>query len=200
MSVKQKEKTKESLKQYFKDKVFSEKRNCTICDKEFLINHKQRTKKTCSTKCSHILTGRNRGKKSALKRNLRSKDEIYLFEMIQTAFPDAINNTIIADGWDADICIPSKKILIFWNGPWHYKEMHCYNHSLKQTQTRDNIKKQLFESLGWTVFVFEDRVYTPETAFKELVDGSGLKPDNSLVMSKEPRSLRLSVQNRELQE
>lgn len=39
------------------------------------------------------------------------------------------------------------------------------NHSLKQVQTRDKLKTKLFTDIGIKVIVFEDREFTPETAF-----------------------------------
>ena len=43
-----------------------------------------------------------------------------------------------------------------------------YNHSLSQVETRDKIKIKLFTTLNWTVLVFEDRYYTPLSAFNEI--------------------------------
>lgn len=44
--------------------------------------------------------------------------------------------------------------------------MPLSNHSLLQVQTRDRIKRRLFRSLGWKVIIFEDRYFSPETAFE----------------------------------
>ena len=46
--------------------------------------------------------------------------------------------------------------------------MGLSNHSLKQVQNRDRIKKDLFKNLGWKVFIFEDRYYSPKQAFEEI--------------------------------
>ena len=51
------------------------------------------------------------------------------------------------------------------------------NHSLSQVQTRDRIKTKLFESLGWTVLIYEDRHFTPDSAFDHVcsvVAGMGM--------------------------
>ena len=56
------------------------------------------------------------------------------------------------------------------------------NHSLKQVQNRDKIKTKLFKSLGWKVLVFEDRYFTPESAFeiiKKMVGDAGSAPTTS---------------------
>ena len=65
------------------------------------------------------------------------------------------------------------------NGPWHYKEMGFSNHSPLQVQNRDKIKINLFQSLGWKVEIFEDRYYTPESAFNKLVGNGGTAPPSN---------------------
>lgn len=145
--------------------------------------------KTCSDKCASLSRskgaktkqakmskeeiadqGRKGGLASAAKRVIRSKDEIKLYEMVLDSFPSALHNFVIVDGWDADIVIPEAKLAIMWNGPWHYKDMPHRNHSLSQVQTRDRHKIKRFETLGWTVKVYEDRSYTPESAFIDIKD------------------------------
>jgi len=129
-------------------------------------------KMTCSIACHEIKHRQGSsigGKKSAANRIKRSKDEIYLYNLCLTQWPEAQHNLIICDGWDADIVLPKHKVLIFWNGPWHYREMNISNHSLKQVQNRDKIKQKIFENLNWKVFVFQDNKYTPQEAFEELV-------------------------------
>lgn len=111
--------------------------------------------------------GRRGGLSSAATRVIRSKDEIKLYELIRTRYPTALSNHIIADGWDADIVIPETMTAILWNGPWHYKQMPHKNHSLAQVRNRDILKIKLFQELGWTVKVYEDRSYTPESAFED---------------------------------
>ena len=44
--------------------------------------------------------------------------------------------------------------------------MNIGNHSLKQVQNRDNIKIKEFHNIGWETIIFEDRYYTPETAYE----------------------------------
>jgi hypothetical protein len=43
------------------------------------------------------------------------------------------------------------------------------NHSLSQVQTRDKIKIEQLKLAGWNVLIFEDRFYSPESAFDELI-------------------------------
>jgi hypothetical protein len=105
------------------------------------------------------------GRKSAAVTVRRSKDEIKLFELCSDIVL-ADHNKVLVNGWDADIVIDKYKIAIMWNGPWHYKEMKHKNHSLVQVQNRDRIKIKQITECGYTVFVFEDREYTPETAFR----------------------------------
>ena len=136
---------------------------CKVCNKWFKGHAK-----TCSKECKTFIH-RETGKKNAANKILRSKDEIKLFELCQTKFINVEHNKPIFNGWDADIIIYDIKIAILWNGPWHYKEMGLSNHSLLQVQNRDKIKQKEIEALGWKCIIFEDRYYTPEKAFNELV-------------------------------
>lgn len=169
---KQKLTVKQTLLDKFKHLDSRYKNECTICGRHFTSRY---TRKTCSAICTYQsnvihcrLMGSSGGKASAAVRVKRSKNEVKLFDLIKSIFPDALNNHIIADGWDADIVIPILKTAILWNGPWHYKQLSIRNHSLKQVQNRDRIKTELFKKMGWNVYIFEDRYYTPETAFAEL--------------------------------
>ena len=100
--------------------------------------------------------------------NRRSKDEISLYQLCESHFQNISHNEPIANGWDADILLIDHQVAILWNGPWHYKEMELKNHSLKQVQNRDKIKIKEFENIGWSVLVYEDRYYTPESAFEDI--------------------------------
>lgn len=140
---------------------------CFICGKS--IETTKIVRMTCkSSDCirkSQSLSGRI----SANKRVKRSKDEMKLFELIKNKIPTALSNQIIVDGWDCDIAIQELKLAILWNGPWHYRDMKMKNHSLKQVQNRDKIKISLFEKEGWKTLIFRDDLYTPETAFEEIM-------------------------------
>jgi hypothetical protein len=140
-----------------------EYKNCYICNKLF-VKRVSVAKKTCSDVCKKQLCSIN-GRKNAMNTIKRSKDEIKLYELCKAKFKNVENNKVIKDGWDADIVLADFKIAILWNGPWHYKQLKISNHSLLQVQTRDRIKKKLFEDNGWKVLIFEDRHYNPETAF-----------------------------------
>lgn len=153
---------------------------CQSCGSVFCALTARR--KTCSDACANIIKRQNRsdpfireqlskaGRKSAAvrKSTKRSRDEIALFDLCKRLDHSVISNAIIAEGWDADIVFSTVKVCVFWNGPWHYREMGVKNHSLKQVQRRDKIKTQLFESLGWTVLSFEDRTFTPQSAFNAI--------------------------------
>jgi hypothetical protein len=108
------------------------------------------------------------GRKSAATVIKRSKDEIALYELCSTYWPNVTHNRIIIDGWDADIILEDYKVAVLWNGPWHYKQMPHKNHSLAQVQKRDEIKLNKFIALGFMVLTFEDRNYTPNSAFEEI--------------------------------
>lgn len=135
---------------------------------------KNKHSKTCSKGClTNLLRkiGVYAGKCSASKRKdqKRSKAEIRLFELCKSHFKNITHNdSSIANGWDADILLYDFNVAILWNGPWHYKEMGFSNHSLAQVQNRDKMKIEEFQRAGWVVEIFEDRFYTPESAFEVL--------------------------------
>ena len=96
-----------------------------------------------------------------------SKDEIELYNLCKSHFHDVTHNKSIVDGWDADIIINDHH-LIFWNGPWHYKDLNIRNHSLLQVQTRDCIKLNKFLDLGYDVLIYEDRYFSAKEAFEDI--------------------------------
>lgn len=163
----------QSIKNYnqknpHKESGHNRKRSCVceVCCKEFIKIGKGKKPKACSIVCRKILHI-NSGKRSAQSRQKRSNDEIFLYEMCKSHFEKVENNKIILDGWDSDICI-NNKYLIFWNGPWHYKEMKIHGVSLKQIQHRDYMKSQLFMDNGYVVIIYEDKSFTPIEAFEDL--------------------------------
>ena len=145
---------------------------CQVCGT--LIKHKN--KQTCSDSCLQQVF-QLAGIKSASTQVRRSKDEIKLYELCANYFSSVRHNQPLVDTWDADIIIDDTKTAILWNGPWHYKQMPHKNHSLSQVQTRDKIKHTKLTNAGWTVLVFEDRYYTPDTAFQQILEaGVGIEP------------------------
>lgn len=158
---------------------YSKVNSCTVCGKFHKVI---RTEKTCSDECRKKAlfdAGQKGGKISNTKRVKRSKDEIKLFNLCLTIDTNSKSNGVLVDGWDTDIFIPSLNLAIMWNGPWHYKEMKLYNHSLVKVQQRDALKMKLFKEHGYDVIVFEDRHYTPQSAFQEilkLVPPGGIEP------------------------
>ena len=164
-----------SLKHYNKNTLKRQQKEnksyisfCKICSK-CIPNPTSYQLKCCSVECKHIAqsnSGKKGGKKSASIQIKRSKDEIKLYNLCATYFKNIQHNIQIIEGWDADIIIPIHKIAILWNGPWHYKQLPLKNHSLSQVQNRDRIKLKLLKEQGWNVLVFEDRYFTPESAFE----------------------------------
>lgn len=143
---------------------------CQVCGT--LIKHKR--KQTCSNICLQQVF-QLAGIKSASTQVRRSKDEIKLYDLCANYFNSVRHNQPLVDSWDADIIIDDTKTAILWNGPWHYKQMPHKNHSLSQVQTRDKIKHTKLVNAGWNVLVFEDRYYTPITAFQSILEaGEGI--------------------------
>jgi len=136
---------------------------CVICNKYFIGN-----RKTCSDNCLSIRYS-NIGKDNASKTIKRSKQEIELYNLCKNHFTNVTHNTQFFNGWDADILIHDINLAILWNGPWHYQEMDGLQHSLKQVQNRDNIKINEIQKLGWNYIIFEDRYYTPNSAFQSII-------------------------------
>jgi hypothetical protein len=140
---------------------------CVVC-RSLIKNSKN---KTCSDTCLSTRFSLA-GKTSAAKIICRSKDEILLFDLCSTHFQSVRHNEQLVDGWDADIIIDDINTAILWNGPWHYKQMPHNNHSLKQVQNRDRIKIKSLTDAGWNVLIFEDRYFSPETAFQSILVAS----------------------------
>lgn len=145
--------------------------SCTVCGEKV----KRYNRRTCSSVCLHtarMRSGTRGGLASVKKMNgaRRSKDEVQLFKLCSEEYSNiTANDTSITNGWDADILLHDYKIAVMWNGPWHYRDMPgLKNHSLSQVQNRDRIKIKEFNSVGWKVLVFEDRHYTPQTAFESI--------------------------------
>lgn len=145
-------------------------RQCHNCKRQFV--HSTKKKETTSKHCSYICLQQTRSRNGRNNPNLgvkRSKDEVKLFNLISEEFMNVEPNYNVIDGWDCDIALLDYKIAILWNGPWHYREMEFGNHSLVQVQNRDKIKTKLFSEMGWMVITYEDRHYTPELAYLDLM-------------------------------
>jgi hypothetical protein len=139
---------------------------CKFCGSN--ASSKKRENFWCNEKVCVRLRRSEIGKICSAKQPRRSKDEIKLYDLL-TPFFDLSHNIPIANGWDADIILKDHKIAILWNGPWHYKEMGFSNHSLKQVVNRDCIKIEEFEKLGWSILIYQDNEWTPETAFIDII-------------------------------
>ena len=126
--------------------------------------------KFCSVNCIHShqqtnneykekakLNGQKGGKKSAHSQQRRSKSEVMFAELCDEHFgkDDVLCNEPIFDGWDADVIIRGKKIAVFWNGPWHYKQI-MRSQSLTQVQARDRVKTAIITKYGYTPYVIKD--------------------------------------------
>ncbi len=140
---------------------------CLICQKQFYIRGRSKIRQACSKECRQTIF-RAAGKKAASVLKKRSVNEINLFNLCQSYFNRVSHNTILVDGWDADIVIYDLDLAVCWNGPWHYREMTGLKHSLKQVQNRDRIKTNILRKNGWVVLTFEDRHWSPKEAFDEI--------------------------------
>lgn len=128
---------------------------CIVCKKEF--QHWKYSRKTCCSKqCSYEMF-RNGGRNSSTKQKTyrRSKNEKMFAKLCQDKFGSVLENIQMFRGWDADIIIPDLKIAVLWNGVWHYKQI-TKKHSVKQVQTRDNIKIENIKSCGYIPYIVKD--------------------------------------------
>lgn len=141
---------------------------CIYCENDYI--YAQENPNVLFKHCSHECLSKTRSKNAKYKViiNSRSKDEIQLYEYCKSFYDDCINNEKIG-GWEADIFIPSKNLIIEWNGPWHYTQMKFPSFSLKQRISRDFKKIEVFESLGYDVKLYEDRYWTPFEAFIDIL-------------------------------
>jgi hypothetical protein len=138
--------------------------SCLVCKKVF--QPKRSSSKLCSIICSNKrctipeylerakLNCKKAGQISAASQSRRSKNEIYFSELCKQYFEITTNEPFF-NGWDADIIIHSEKISILWNGAWHYKQI-SKKQSLLQVQTRDKIKMDVIEKMGYTPYIIKD--------------------------------------------
>ncbi len=130
---------------------------CPYCKKCF--NSKSKScSRSCSSKLSAIKVGKlhfiKMGRNSSKSRVKRSKNEIYLSELLSKNY-EILTNANMFNGWDADIIIPKLKLAVLWNGIWHYKKV-MVGHSLDQVKNRDKIKiKEIIRS-GYIPYVIKD--------------------------------------------
>lgn len=133
---------------------------CPICKNDFQPKYSAR--KMCSRECSkkmcllpdYLIIAKNSGKKSAALQEKRSKNEIYFSELCSDYFEITTNEPFF-EGWDADVIIHSEKIAVLWNGIWHYKQI-SKTQSLQQVQSRDKIKMDVIEKMGYTPYIIKD--------------------------------------------
>ncbi len=140
---------------------------CNICNKLFLNKAKR---KRCDKKECIEESQRLSGCIAAAANQRRSKNEIELFDYMNS-FYSCEHNKPIFNGWDADIIIPSLKLAILWNGPWHYKKMFG-SHSIKQVANRDDIKLKEINKKGWKHISVKDcdNKMSPKQAFAQIIE------------------------------
>lgn len=158
-SLKTKQKIKEALQNSGNPDIII---NCLFCNILMILKYSKRYKKFCSVSCASkhkVYLDNNFGKKlglaSAKKRVLRSKNEIYFYELCKNYFKNVTHNENIFNGWDADVIIHDLKIAILWNGRWHYEKI-TNTHSLLQVQNRDIIKNKEIRKYGYTPYIIKD--------------------------------------------
>jgi len=141
-------------------KIVLEKRKCLSCNKFFECK-KNSKKKCCNLKCAGSIGGRNS------IQGLRSKNEIFFYNLCKKTFTNISNNEKFFNGWDADVILHNEKIAILWNGIWHYKKI-TKKHSLKQTKNRDKLKIDEIKKCGYKPYIIKDMGrYNPKFVKKQ---------------------------------
>lgn len=135
---------------------------CENCGVEFSLTGIAKGRKFCNKDCYNKSDqlkelGRKSGLKSSQsqKENRRSKNEIYFYDLCKKKYDEVLNNESIFNGWDADVIITKYKIVILWNGVWHYKKI-TKKHSIKQVENRDIIKIKEIKNCGYTPYIIKD--------------------------------------------
>ena len=141
------------------NKYYESPKRCKVCNS--IIPYEKKDKKTCGNsnciKALRSIGGKKGGINSAAKLVKRSKNEIKFCELCENHFgiDDVLHNTVMFNGWDADIILIKEKIAILWNGPWHYRKI-TEQHNLKQVQNRDKIKIKEIKKCGFTPYIIRD--------------------------------------------
>lgn len=93
-----------------------------------------------------------------------SKAENYCYELLKEKLGNIVKHHDMdnAEPYEIDISIPSKKIAISWDGPFHNKPIFGQK-KLLRVQNRDKKKQKILESKGWDFIVIKDNTnhYNP---------------------------------------
>lgn len=130
---------------------------CERCGNVIALTGATQYYKFCSNNCrseGRQESGRNTGRLNVTRINKRSKNEI-LFASLCVELGEIRTNDPMFNGWDADVILPTYKVAVMWNGPWHYRKI-TKAHSLEQVQNRDIIKQQEIKKAGFEVYVVRD--------------------------------------------
>ncbi len=175
---KSKQKTAKSLlsyhnkrgRKYKTDKLGNRIGYCKICNKK--IKSKRNSPKICKNlncikECGRISakSGWLNNKRTKTK---RSKSECLLSDKLKIIFPDLTCNTFMfSGGFDADIVIPSLKLAIHWNGPWHYRPIISTEH-FDKIRLRDIRRYKSIELDGYKNYIIKDETGIFNSKFVEI--------------------------------
>lgn len=148
-------------------KAVIKKRNCQLCQKEFIVKHTSPNQILCSVECRknneklkaktgyYKNLGRKGGLVSAKVQNRRSVNEIFFSILCMHIIEKVLTNEPIFDDWDADSIFPDFKIAVSWNGAFHHKKLRDA-HSLEQVLSRDKIKDDIIKRHGYIHYIIND--------------------------------------------
>jgi len=130
---------------------------CIICGKKFLYSKSQNNRKTCSERCKGVwvsfLQSQNKGLN---KLELKGRE---IIKEIDIEFQEQI---VIENKFLVDVFIPSKKIVIQWDGDyWHNKP---------EVRIRDKSQNNYLKKCGYKVLRFwESEVYNQPNKIKDRI-------------------------------
>jgi nucleoside diphosphate kinase len=128
---------------------------CPVCESVLkLPKHISKNRKYCSGTCRNKVNNQ-------IIRGTRSKAEKHLELSLTEKFPnlEIVYNSrkILSNNKELDVYIPSLKLAIEWNGPWHY--MDCRTKEfLNGIKERDLQKEEECKVLGIKLYVVKDLV------------------------------------------
>ena len=98
-----------------------------------------------------------------------SRAENYCYKLLRVKLGNGVmhHDMSNAEPYEIDISIPSKKVAISWDGPFHYKPIFG-NRKLLRVQSRDKNKQTILENKGWKYISVKDDTNHYDPKFVEL--------------------------------
>ena len=133
-----------------------EKFVCPVCGRVLWLPPAQaRKRKYCSGTCRNKINNK-------LIKGTRSKAEQQLEEHLTKYYPNLLvkyNDRELLNGLEVDVYIPELKLVLEWNGIFHYRNIQKRTNRIKES----DIEKQLLcKKLGLDLYVIKDETSSPK--------------------------------------